>query len=210
MDQQQSFFDFAAPRLGELLPQNVEFVSFDFETTGLDSFRDRILEIGAVSWRQGKTKETFSSLVRPGIPVPPASTAVHGITDDDLLDAPDEKGALVSFLRFIEGKVAVAHNLPFDYGFLESSVDRLGLSLGDTLFVDTLTLSRRVYPGLPSYALGNLITFLNLSQEDAHRALSDASDCGRLFFRCLDEDKQMLKMTIDELITYSRSRKYKR
>ncbi len=210
MAQEQNLFDFAAPRLGERFVSDVEVVSFDFETTGLDTFRDRIIEAGALLWRKGTPLDKFHSMVDPGFPVPPQSSLIHGIYTEDLEGAPGEKDVIGRLLDFMRGKVAVAHNLPFDFGFLESAALRNDLSLQDIIFLDSLTLSRKVYPGLPAYALGKMIDYLGISQEKAHRADSDALDCGRLFFRCLEDDLRTGSMSIDELVLYSRSRTSKR
>ncbi len=206
----QNLFDFAAPRLGERYISDVDIVSFDFETTGLDPFRDRIIEVGAVLWRKGVAAERLHSMVDPGIAVPAQSSAIHGIYSDDLIGAPGEKVVTGRLLEFMKGKVAVAHNLPFDYGFLESAVLRNGLTMQDTVFLDSLTFSRKVYADLPGYSLGKMIDYLGMSQETAHRADSDAFDCGRLFLRCLKDDLRAGSMSIDELVLYSRSRTSKR
>lgn len=209
-DLEQNFFDFAAPRLGELSVYDAEVVSFDFETTGLDPFLDRIIEIGALVWKKGAVTERFHTMVDPGIPVPPRASEINGIRDEDLVGAPGEQEAVGALVELLRHRAAIAHNLPFDYGFLEAAVRRCGLSLDGTLFLDSLTLSRKVYPGLPGYSLGALIQHLGFVQESAHRADSDAYDCGRLFFRCLEDDRRSAGMSIDKLIIYSGSRTARR
>jgi DNA polymerase III subunit epsilon len=209
MDRTQSFFDFAAPLLGELSVSEVEIVSFDFETTGLDFRTDRIVEIGAHLWKDGIIKESLETLVKQDCPIPPAATAVHGIRNEDLVSAPDEKTALLLLLDFIRGRLAIAHNLPFDYGFLESAARRHGLDTEGTLFIDTLSFARRSYPDCKGYSLVKLIEYLQLEQATYHRAGSDAYGCGKLFFRILADTRETGGMCIDELIKYSRSRKYK-
>jgi DNA polymerase-3 subunit epsilon/DNA polymerase-3 subunit alpha (Gram-positive type) len=206
----QNLFDFAAPRLGERSVLEVDLVSFDFETTGLDPFRDRIIEAGAVLWRKAAAVERLHSMVNAGVTVSARSTAVHGIYSEDLIGAPDEKEVIRRLLAFMEGRIAVAHNLPFDYGFLESAVQRNGFAMPDIIFLDSLTFSRKVFPGLPGYSLGKMIDYFGISQETAHRADSDAYDCGRLFFKCLEDDLHAGSMSIDELVLYSRSRTSKR
>jgi DNA polymerase III epsilon subunit family exonuclease len=209
MDSTQSVFDFAAPVLGELSVRDVETVSFDFETTGLDPRVDRIVEIGAHLWKNGIIKDSLVTLVRQDRPIPAAATSVHGIRNEDLESAPDERTALLLLSDFIKERLAVAHNLPFDYGFLKSACRRHGLNTEGTLFIDTLTFSRRVYPTCKGYSLVKLIEYLQLEQENYHRAGSDAYGCGKLFFRILADTRETENMCIDELIKYSRSRKYK-
>lgn len=103
----------------------LDFVAFDLETTGLEAGRDRIAEIGAVRFERRGVVGRFSTLVNPGIPMPKEASAVNGITDDMLAGAPGIDQALDDFLRFAEGAILVAHNAPFDCGFVNSELGRL-------------------------------------------------------------------------------------
>ncbi len=153
------------------------FTVFDLETTGLSPSRDRIVEIGAVRVEVDGTLRRFETLVNPAVPIPPAVTQVHGITNEMVKDAPKFSDAAYQFLDFIRGSKLVAHNARFDLGFLQESLARTGLPLIKGGAFDSIVLIRRAYPNLPSYRLQALRTTLDLPDDypgTAHRAGFDA------------------------------------
>ena len=105
--------------LGEPL-REVTFVVVDLETTGGSAQTEAITEIGAVKVRGGEVLGEFATLVDPGRSIPPQITILTGITDSMVYDAPRIDAVLPSFLEFIRGCVLVAHNAPFDVGFLKA------------------------------------------------------------------------------------------
>ncbi len=165
------------------------FVSFDTETTGLSPARDRVVEIGAVRFdRNGRTIDTFQSLIHPKISIPPTVTAVHGITDNDVRGAPLIREVLRGFLQFIEGldNILLAHNAMFDAGFIGAEMERCGIRDDGHLILDTLALSRRAYRGLSSFSLGSLARALAVDASGHHRALADSVMVKDIFLRILD------------------------
>jgi DNA polymerase-3 subunit epsilon len=166
------------------------FTAFDTETTGLDNRRDRIVEIGAVKFNRQGELERYSSLVNPGIPMPAGAGKVNNITDAMLAGQPSIQEALPAFLRFAAETVVLAHNAPFDCGFVNSSLSRLyDDGYVDTPFLpnrvaDTLIMARRLLPGRGRYNLQDITASLGLRAESAHRALDDARLCMELFI-CL-------------------------
>ena len=94
------------------------FVAFDIETTGLTPVVDRIVEIGAVKFRSGKVMDTFQELIDPEMSISPDATAVNGITDEMVAGCPLIDQALPQFVDFLADFVSIAHNAPFDVGFL--------------------------------------------------------------------------------------------
>ena len=166
------------------------FTAFDIETTGLDSDQDRIVEFGAVKFdRQGPVAR-YSALINPGIPMPAAAGKVNGITDAMLAGQPPIEETMPDFLGFIANTVLLAHNAPFDTGFVNESLARLHKKGGSPFrrlpnkTVDTLVLSRSVFQGYPGYSLQNLARSLGLQAENAHRALDDARLCMEIFIAC--------------------------
>ena len=155
------------------------FTAIDMETTGLDPKRDRIVEIGAVKFDSKGPIARFSVLINPGIPMPPAAERVNKISDEMLKGKPFLDTVLPEFLRFTEKTVIVAHNAPFDCGFIN---EKCHLS---NKIADTLAFSREVFPGLPSYSLQNLAADLRISALEAHRAEDDARLCMEIFTRCM-------------------------
>ncbi|MDR2784047.1 MAG: 3'-5' exonuclease [Treponema sp.] len=98
------------------------FTAFDLETTGLDPKKDRIVEIGAVKFDKSGVISRFSVLVNPGIPMPFNAGAVNNITDDMLKDKLSLDAVFPDFLRFVKDTVIVAHNAPFDCGFINEAL----------------------------------------------------------------------------------------
>jgi len=126
-------FDTAAasqPSFDDLEPplRDTTFVVVDLETTGGSSRMDAITEIGAVKVRGGEVLGEFSTLVDPGRSIPPQIVQLTGITDAMVVDAPREASVVPSFLEFARGSVLVAHNAPFDIGFLKAACERLAIS----------------------------------------------------------------------------------
>ncbi|MHA6803071.1 DEDD exonuclease domain-containing protein [Salinifilum ghardaiensis] len=152
------------------------FVVVDLETTGADREDDRITEIGAVKTRGGRTLGEFSTLVDPERPIPPAVTSITGITDALVADAPRIDTALPAFLEFCRGCVLVAHNAPFDVGFLKAQCARLNITWPKPVSICTLRLSRRALlrEEAPNHKLATLARVLRAENQPSHRALDDA------------------------------------
>ena len=163
------------------------FTAFDVETTGLDSKRDRIVEIGAVKFDRQGPAARYSALINPGFPMPVEAGKVNGITDAMLAGQPSIEEIMPDFLEFIKNTIIAAHNAPFDCGFVNESLARLyddGFAPFSRLpnkTVDTLVLSRRLFPGLSRYNLQDLARSLGVQAEEAHRALDDARLCMEIF-----------------------------
>ncbi len=162
------------------------FVAFDIETTGLSPTLDRIIELGAVKFQNGEVVDTFQELISPGIPLPPQSVEIHGITEDMLVGKPDIRVVLPRFLEFAQGTILLAHNAEFDVNFILRSMASHGL--GSDLphkIVDTLPMSKQAFPERKSYKLQNLARDLEIETGSAHRAKDDARVCQELFLQCL-------------------------
>ncbi|MDR0556820.1 MAG: 3'-5' exonuclease [Treponema sp.] len=113
------------PVFAEIAPffnEGGRFVAFDLETTGLDPKKDRIVEIGAVKFDKNGIISRFSVLIYPGVSIPAGASAVNNITDDMLKDKPSLDAVFPDFLRFINDAVVIAHNAPFDCGFINEGL----------------------------------------------------------------------------------------
>jgi DNA polymerase-3 subunit epsilon len=169
--------------------------AFDIETTGLDPKRDRIVEFGAVKFDRRGLIARYTALINPGISMPAEAGRVNGITDAMLSGQPPIETALPDLLRFVRETLIVAHNAPFDCGFVNANLDRLyreGPAAWTPPFpalpnkiADTLPLARRFFPGRARYNLQDLALDLGLKAEAAHRALDDARLCMELFIRLI-------------------------
>jgi DNA polymerase-3 subunit epsilon len=160
----------------------LDFVAFDTETTGLSPSAEGLVEIAAVRFSLlTGAKEYFQTLVNPRKPIPAQATAVHGITDDMVFTAPAIEQVLPSFFRFIEGAIPVAHNAPFDIGFIALHSMRAGISLPEGPILDSCMFSRRVCTEQPSHRLGALTAAFGIDASTFHRALADAKSCMEVF-----------------------------
>ena len=140
--------------------REVTFVVVDLETTGGGTDTEAITEIGAVKVRGGEVIGEFATLVDPGRGIPPLITVLTGITDLMVASAPPIGAVLPAFLDFAENAVLVAHNAPFDVGFLKAACARLERPWPALRVVDTALLARRVLTSdeVPDCRLGTLAT----------------------------------------------------
>lgn len=148
-------------------------VYLDLETTGANPSSDRITEIGLVETRGTQVVESWSTLVNPGMPIPPGITALTGISDHMVANAPTFAALHEALHARLAGKLLVAHNARFDYGFLRSEFARLGVNFTSRVLC-TLKLSRRLYPRERRHNLDSLIARHALTCTHRHRALDDA------------------------------------
>ncbi|HEY2299457.1 MAG TPA: DEDD exonuclease domain-containing protein [Jatrophihabitans sp.] len=152
------------------------FTVVDLETTGGSSMADGITEIGAVKVRGGEVLGEFQTLVHPGQPISPFVSVLTGITDAMVGSAPPIASALPAFLEFAHGSVLVAHNAPFDVGFLKAAAIEQHLPWPAFPVVDTAVLARRVLnrDEVPNCKLATLAGFFRAGTTPNHRALADA------------------------------------
>jgi DNA polymerase III subunit epsilon len=163
----------------------MDFIAFDLETTGTVAGVDRIVELGAVRFINGEVEAAFSTLVNPGLPIPPEATRVNKITNDMVKGKPAIDCLLKPFTDFCGSLPLVAHNAPFDTAFLLSDYKLYQNPAPRGIILDTLPIARKLLPGLPNYRLGTLVTHFNIASGDFHRAQEDATYCGYLFLNLL-------------------------
>ncbi|MDQ2086902.1 PolC-type DNA polymerase III [Herbivorax sp. ANBcel31] len=175
-----------------------EFVAFDVETTGLNADTEKITEIGAVKISDGRIIDEYSTFVNPGIPIPEKIVNLTGITDEMVKDAPSIDKVLPKFLEFIKDAVVVAHNASFDMSFIIKSCRVLDYNL-DCSVIDTLELSRQMFPKLKKHRLNVVAKHLKISLENHHRALDDAVACGKIFIKCIELLKEKGVEKIDDI-----------
>ncbi|MCX7923897.1 MAG: PolC-type DNA polymerase III [Clostridia bacterium] len=175
-----------------------EFVVLDLETTGLNSEKDKITEVGAVKIKGGKIIDKFASFVNPEVPIPSFIQKLTGITNDMVKDAPTIEQVLTEFMEFINGTTLVAHNAPFDIGFLKHNAKAIGEHINNPV-IDTLELCRKMFPELGKYKLNIIAKHLDISLENHHRAVDDSKATGEIFIKCLEMLKEKGVKTIDDI-----------
>lgn len=157
--------------------RDLVFVVFDSETTGLDTVKDEVVQLGAVRVVNGRIVpvEAFETLVNPGIAIPPSATKVHHIDNTHVADAPVFAEARSAFHAFARGSVIVAHNAPFDMAFLNREAHADAVQF-DNPILDTVHLSAVVFGGSAEHTLDAICGRLNIqiAPEMRHTAFGDA------------------------------------
>ncbi len=182
---------------------DVEFALFDVETTGLSpAYGHRVCEVACLRLRGGVEQRSFASLVDPQRPISPGAFYVNRITPEMLHGAPPFDAIAGPLLEAMAGAVLVAHNAPFDLGFLAAEFEIARLPPPDGLVVDTLALVRRAYRfarnSLPAVAAA-----LGIETEPAHRAMGDVQTMRRILDRVLEDlDRRWGVTTLGELLAF--------
>ena len=197
----QSTFD----ELGTPLHQ-VTFVVVDLETTGGSPQSCEITEIGAVKVRAGERLGEFQTLINPGVPIPPFISVLTGISNSMVAESPQLAVALPAFLEFAgPDSVLVAHNAPFDIGFLKAACAATGRAWPGNRVLDTARLARHVVTRdeAPNCKLASLARLFRAETSPNHRALSDARATVDVLHGMLERLGNLGVHSLDELSTFS-------
>lgn len=159
-----------------------EYVVFDTETTGISQSEERMTEIGAVLVRNEEVVDEFDTFVNPQRKIPAEVVRLTNITDEMVKDAPLEGQALEMLLEFAGNRLLIAHNAPFDIGFIKSAAARCGKTITNP-YIDTVPLCRALLPGLKNHKLMTVAEGLKLGTFNAHRATDDCKMLAAIFSR---------------------------
>jgi DNA polymerase III epsilon subunit family exonuclease len=162
-----------------------KYVVVDFETTGFNPQKDKIIEIGIVKTANGIIIDTLDMLINPGIRIPKEIVKKTGISDELVKNMLHINDVIEQVREFISDNYFIAHNVVFDASFYKVA---LGGTLPETFTtIDTLYMARHLYPDLMNHKLDTLIRMFNLPVENRHRALSDALSTQALFEKCISD-----------------------
>lgn len=189
----------------------LEYAVVDVETTGRAfGGTDRVTEVAAVVVRGGQPREQFSVLVNPGRWIPPVIVRLTGITNAMVADAPPFNDVAARLAEVLHRRVFVAHNVAFDWGFVDAELVRAGGRplRGDKLC--TVRLARRLLSHLPRRNLDAVTAHYGIAIEGRHRALGDAVATAHVFARMLDELGRRGIHTWGDLDAMMRGRKKRR
>lgn len=165
----------------------MDFICVDVETTGLSAEKERIIEIGAVKYRNGEPIEHFSEFVRQELPVPQHIIELTGITQAEIDNAPYETEQMERFLAFAaEDQVILGHNLGFDHSFLSMAAFRLNRDFRK-MGIDTLKIAKQCCSEMPERKLSAMCERYGVVNESAHRAYYDAKATAEVYFGLLKE-----------------------
>jgi DNA polymerase-3 subunit epsilon len=160
----------------------------DIETTGGHASANGITEIAIYLHDGREITQFYQTLINPGIPIPYYITTLTGISNEMVADAPPFEAVAPLIHDLLKDRIFVAHNVNFDYSFVKHQLAQTGFEL-QTKKLCTVRLGRKIFPGLPSYSLGNLCRHLGISIKDRHRAGGDAEATATLFGLLLAADK---------------------
>ncbi|MBK9741927.1 MAG: GIY-YIG nuclease family protein [Saprospiraceae bacterium] len=164
----------------------------DIETTGGMARRDRITEIAIVVYDGKEIIDRFESLINPERSIPFEITRITGITDSMVADAPKFYEVAKKVIEMTEGAIFVAHNVRFDYSFIREEFASLGYTFTRRQLC-TVVLSRKSFPGLRSYSLGNLIRHFDIKVANRHRAMDDVLATVDILGRILSSEEGVQK-----------------
>ena len=165
-------------------------IALDLETTGLSPFFNKIIEIGAFKVTAQGSLKTFNELINPHVPISPENTKIHNIKNQDISDCEPIETILPKFLTFAKDLPIIAHNAPFDLGFILFQIHQLSLSFPQNPVYCSIKWSRKVFPNQSSYALKSLCKSFDIKLENHHRALWDAWGCLNIFSHGLSKSPQ--------------------
>ena len=186
------------------------FVVVDLETTGGRTSDSGITEIGAVKIRAGEIIGEFQTFVNPGMPIPAFITLLTGITNQQVADAPNVESAIASFLEFAgfespsNTPVLVAHNAPFDVGFLKDACTKHHFTWPNPRVLDTVTLARRALRNdeVRNRKLATLAEYFHSTTTPTHRALDDARATVDVLHGLIERLGNLGVSTYEELINF--------
>ena len=181
------------------------FVIVDLETTGGSPKAAAITEIGAVKVRGGEVLGEFATLVNPQVAIPPFIAALTGITNASVANAPTIRAVLPSLLEFIGNSVVVAHNAPFDVGFLTAACVQQDLQWPKPQVVDTARLARVAMQRdeVPNCKLGTLAAHFHSPTTPTHRALDDARATVHVLHGLIERVANLGVFTLEELKAFT-------
>lgn len=159
-----------------------DYVVLDFETTGLRAGSDKIIQIGAVKYLKHMHKDTMYVTINPEQPISSTITRITGITNADVRNAPVIEEVAHELIQFIGGLPIIAHNAPFDMGFLYALEDITPIP--EYTVIDTVKLARKVIPETPNHKLTTLSAYLEL-EHNAHDALGDCLATAAIYQFCI-------------------------
>jgi len=159
-----------------------EVVVLDFETTGLSSAYDRVIEVGALLVRDHKVIDEFVELMNPGVMLSSFITSLTGISNAMLKDKPKPEHVMPKLLSFIDERPIIAHNATFDKGFFLAELSRANLS-SKNHFLCTLRLARKLIPEARSYKLADIARHIGIriNRTSTHRARGDVEITAKLW-----------------------------
>ena len=173
-------------------------VALDIETTGLDKFRDTIIEIGAVKYDGNEIVGRWQALINPQRLIPAPIIQLTGITNEMVQDAPPISAVIQDFADFVGDLPVIGHNVNFDLGFLQ-----IQHPFDNNPVNDTFEIAAVLLPSAPRYSLSALVDSLEVSNLQPHRAQEDAEATLAVFLRLVEKAKKLPLHLLAEIVQAS-------
>ncbi len=177
---------------------DAEFCALDLETSSINPFTGKIIEIGIIKFKLNSQIKEFSTLINPKLKIPEDVIKIHGITDEMVKDSPYFEDIIDKVSSFLEGIPLVIHNPQFDMAFIQMEYYRSGKKFPFLEAYDTVSLSRKTFNQLNNYKLNTICDYLNITLNH-HRALSDAYGCMQIFRNIIKRQDKRKNWTFTEL-----------
>ncbi len=182
------------------------FVVLDVETTGLVPEAEKVIELGALKIEQGVVVDQFHTLLSIDALLPKRITDLTGITEEMLRGQPKFSEISKRLYSFLEGQVLLGHNVPFDYKFIKTEFGRVGMEY-EAQVLDTLEIAKKVHPELTSRSLESMCREYHIKNENAHRALADATVTAKLYFLMAERFASAYPLVFEPQIIYYKPKK---
>lgn len=183
-----------------------KYVVIDLETTGHSPAKgDKIIEVGIVIIENDEIIDEYTTFLNPGKPIPTFVANLTGISDNDVVHAPTFAQQAEQIVNIMRNGYIIAHNVPFDLGFLNAELESIGMETLMNPVLDTVELSRILYPQAPGFKLGQLAEYLHITHNEPHRALSDAYVTAKLFLKL---KQKLWKLPYETIVHLSRLERF--
>lgn len=163
--------------------ESSEFVFIDIETTGLDTSKDKIIEIAALTADEEKVISSWNRLIKISESIPPKITELTGITDENLSEGVNLKESLCELSKIVKGKTVVCYNRKFDIVFLQNEFRKNGINSPFGRVIDMLFDVRKKIEDVKNYKLETLAEYFGIDVEICHRASADCDTLYRVFLK---------------------------
>jgi ATP-dependent DNA helicase DinG len=189
--------------------RSLTYAIVDIETTGHSPAKgDRMIQFAVVFVRDWKIQSTYSTFIQPGKKIPLFIQDLTNISDEDVKDAPVFEDVAGDIYDMLENCVFVAHNTNFDLSFVQAEFKRIGFPLWKGKKMDTVELSRLLFPTSFSYKLQDITQERGIELTNAHRADDDAYATAELFIECIKEIEKLPIQTLQHIHKRSFQLKY--
>jgi len=182
-----------------MLKQNI-YAVVDLETTQTSTETGRIIQIAIAFVQNNKIINQYSTLINPGMSIPRHVVQLTGIDASMVKSAPKFEEVAQMVHAMLEGTVFVAHNVNFDWPFINAEFERVGLTPLKGQAIDTVTLSQILYPTSPGYRLVDMSKNLGIKHLNPHKADSDAATTAELFIALVKRARDLPMITLQSLV----------